>query len=214
MGDITGEIIAGLIVAAVVGISGIYLKRYFDPDEGILPGHYKRKEKIDYSRLSGKWHLYYITQYPYLHPTPIWLHGIQELKIKGRYIDGATTIPDHPETNISYRLHGEIRGGKMIIADYCVQDETEFATMIYPDLMKPNLVGIWTGLDGYNHLVAAPTILSRNEKSPKELNQILHQSIFHLLVADNPIYFMFIDGEVVDPNAVKEANYKNETKLN
>jgi hypothetical protein len=120
------------------------------------------------------------------------------LNIKGRFVEGSTNIPDHPEANILYHLHGEIRGGKLLISDYCVQDETEFATMIYPDLMKPSLSGIWNGLDGHNHLIAAPTILSRVERTPCELINILQQSIFNLVDIHEATTLMYSDGRVLD----------------
>ncbi len=198
MNDLTIQIIAGLVVAAIGAVVGFYFKQFYGSSEGVLPGRYRAKEKIDYSRLNGTWHLYYVTQYPYLLPTPLWVHGIQEIEVNGHIVHGRTLVPDHPDTQTSYHLHGEIRGGKMLLADYCLQDETEFATMIFHDLRKHDLIGIWTGLDGFNHLFAAPVVLSRVERSPLQLNEILKQSLFSLLPVREPIFDVFFEGKVVN----------------
>jgi len=195
MTDLWIQIAAGLTVALVSGAVGYIIRQRFFQEIRILPGSYA-PEKADYSYLSGTWHLYYLTRMP-IDPGPIWIHGIQELKVKKNKVEGITRMADHPSNELRYQVHGEIRQGRMINTDYSLQDETEFASLIYTNLLKSCLIGIWTGFDGFNHSIAAPAILSRAEKSIEELNELLGNSTITLVPASQLSMKMYIQGKLV-----------------
>lgn len=196
MNDLWIQISAGLIVALVSGIVGYVIRQRFFQEIRILPTGSHALEKADYSHLSGTWHLYYLTRMP-IDPDPIWIHGIQELKVKKNKVEGATRMTDHPSNELRYKVHGEIRQGRMINTDYSLQDETEFASLIYTNLLKSHLVGIWMGFDGFNHQIAAPAVLSRTEKSVQELNELISTSTATLIPASQASLKMYIQGKVV-----------------
>ncbi len=107
--------------------------------------------------------------------------------VKGHTIETTTMMDDHPSSNLRYRGRGEIRQGRMIIADDSLQDETEFASIIYYDLLKADLVGIWTGFDGQGHLIAAPAVLSRRQLGKDELVSLVLSAPISLLPADSVV---------------------------
>jgi hypothetical protein len=197
MNDLWIQVSAGLVVALISGVIGYIVRRDFFQDVRILPIISRTSEKANYSHLGGTWHLYYVTRMP-IDPDPIWIHGIQELRVNKNKVEGTTRMADHPSNELRYRVHGEIRQGRMIKTDYSLQDETEFASLIYTDLLKSDLVGIWTGFDGFNHQIAAPVVLSRNEKSVNELNQLLKTSTATLIPMSRSSTKMYVQGKVVN----------------
>jgi hypothetical protein len=196
MNDLWIQVSAGLVVALVSGIVGYVIRQRYFQEIRILPTGSHVIERADYSYLSGSWHLYYLTRMP-IDPDPIWIHGIQELKVKKNKVEGTTCMSDHPSNELRYKVHGEIRQGRMINTDYSLQDETEFASLIYTNLLKSDLVGIWTGFDGFNHQIAAPAVLSRTEKSVEELTDLIYTSTATLIPTSQASGKMFVQGKVV-----------------
>ena len=118
------------------------------------------------------------------------MQGLQELHIDRNFVTGTTQFVGHPVLSLHSNLQGEIRAGKMIILDICIEDKTEFASVIYPNLRSSTLlVGIWNGLDNLLRPIAAPTILSREELSDEELNDVLkHASISIIPPGEYKVY--------------------------
>jgi hypothetical protein len=168
--DILVQVIAGVIVATVAGISGFLVRRASSGN--ILPVVRKNKKSQSYEHLTGVWNLYYLTRASNISKDPFWIHGINALKVtRAGRVRGETRIPGHPTSTLDYVIQGVIRHGKMILTDSCLQDDTEFASIIYPNLRPDRmLVGIWLGFDNDVHLVAGAAVLSRKELSDKELN--------------------------------------------
>lgn len=187
MNDIMTEVVAGIILLVISGASGLVgflIRRRYFKDISILPKSNKRVEGDSYVHLNGKWHLYWVS-FASLKPSePLWFHGIQELQVEKNIVRGTTEFVDHPVLNLYSNLQGEIRAGNMIVVDTYSGDETEFASVIYPNLRsKTLLVGIWNGLDNLLRPIAAPAVLSRKELSENELNVILIQSPMSLIPA-------------------------------
>ncbi|MDK2980885.1 MAG: hypothetical protein PWQ55_1232 [Chloroflexota bacterium] len=198
MNDLWIQIIAGLVVALISGFLGFLIKERIINQSNILPGK-SVKDRLDYSNLDGNWHLYYFTRYPYLDSSPFCIHASQKIEIyQKNKVRGETYMPDHPSFNLKYIVQGEIRHGKMIVTDYCIHDETEFASIIYPDLIRPDLVGIWTGFDGENKLISAPVIMSRVERNQKELKNILLSVPINLISIEDISWKYYKNGEVID----------------
>ena len=190
-------VVVGVVVTIIIGGLTFFGKWWLDLDNDVLPSGSRREDRVDYSHLSGKWYLYYLTRYPHLHPSPIWIHAVQELKITKNKVEGSTRMVDHPSAELSYRVHGEVRQGRMILTDYCIQDEIEFASVIIPHLLKADLVGVWTGFDGQDHLIAAPVIMSKVARSVNELNGILNASTMSLVPRTETFASIYQGGKVV-----------------
>jgi len=210
--DLWIQVSAGLIVALASAIGGYIIRQRFFQEIRVLPTGSHALEKADYSHLSGIWHLYYLTRMP-IDPNPIWIHGIQEVKVKKNKVEGTTRMADHPSNELNYKVHGEIRQGRMISTDYSLQDETEFASLIYTNLLKSDLVGIWTGFDGFNHQIAAPAVLSRTEKSVEELNMLVGTSTITLIPASQASVKMYIQGKVISTEK-RTSKISKQTKPN
>lgn len=169
--EILVQVIAGVIVAAVAGASGFLLRTASSGD--VLPVVRNGKKHQSYEHLSGRWNLYYLTRASSISGDPFWVHGINALQVtpSGR-VRGETEIPGHPTSTLDYVIQGEIRHGRMILTDSCRQDDTEFASIIYPNLRPDTiLVGIWVGFDNDVRLVSGVAVLSRDELNGKDLNQ-------------------------------------------
>lgn len=176
MGDLGANIIAGMTVAIVSGIGGFVLKQVYFEGAFVLPKARRYVEKGSYSHLSGTWHLYWLS-----HGTSQgeirWMHGIQELQVTKNKVLGSTEFIDHPFGSLHFTLRGEIRAGRMLITDQCLEDETEFAVVMYPNLRNARvLVGVWAGLDNRLSPTAAPVVLSRDEMSAGALNETVRTS--------------------------------------
>lgn len=185
MPPIIDEVIGGLVVAILSAIGGFLFRMKFFSANGVLPRRPRKPEKESYSHLNGKWHLYFLTRASSVNPEPFWIHGNEELRVIGKNeVAGTTHIADvnHPSSGLNYEVHGEIRHGKMILTDNCLEDETEFASIIIPNLRSAViLIGIWTGFDNDVHLVSGPVILSRTELSASDLNQLAKKSTMGLI---------------------------------
>ncbi len=169
------QIAAGLVVAAVSGAGGFLLRKRYFPENRVLPEGHSHVEQESYSHLNGRWHLYWVSYNPTT-GQPIWWHGIEVLKIKENHVQGTTEVVDlsHPFGNMHYKLQGEIRAGRMLVTDTCIEDDSDYVTIFYPNLRNAALlIGIWTGLDNLLRPTAAPAILSRKEMNANELNKAL-----------------------------------------
>jgi hypothetical protein len=197
MDPLTGDVVAGIIVAIMSGIGGFLVKsRFFSENVvRILPKAIKHVEKQNYGHLQGKWYLYWLSYDPKNSAKPVWLRGIQEIKVDQLSIRGTTELVDHPVNNMRFIVQGEIRGGRMINTDLWIEDETEFAVVVYFNLRpRDTLVGIWTGVDNLLRPIAAPAILSRNELDAKDLNEIL---------LNTDLVFMNVDKYELQPYSEK-----------
>jgi len=190
MNEILIQVIGGIIVVAISGVVGFLIKSKFFQHKFILPAIKQEGEKENYKHLNGKWHLYWLSYAPSNLSEPFWMQGLQELHIDKNFVTGTTQFVGHPVLSLHSNLQGEIRAGKMIILDVCIEDKTEFASVIYPNLRSSTLlVGIWNGLDNLLRPIAAPTILSREELSDEELNDVLkHASISIIPPGEYKVY--------------------------
>lgn len=175
-------IIAAIIGAGATILSSVgtrfVLRKYF-PDRFILPTRIKVGEITGeaYTNLAGTWHQYHLTQDRSLGPTPFWAHHEEHLEIHARqFVSGRSINIGHP-ARLQYTIRGEIRYGKMLLTFDCVQEPTEFAIIIYPDLLnRERLIGAWTGFDYQRNPAGGPIILSRQQRSTEELNQLLRDN--------------------------------------
>ena len=114
------------------------------------------------------------------------MYGLKELFVDKDLVQGYTELNDHPVDDLHYKLQGEIRAGKMIFTDTCVEDEAEIASLFFPNLRsKTLLVGIWMGLDNLLRPISAPVVLSRNEMSSDELNRVVKEANISMVLAEN-----------------------------
>lgn len=192
--NVTAAIIFSLMSAFVVAIIEL-VRRWRSRERLILPGRVKIKanKAKNFTHLNGLWEQYYLTFCGPIDSQPIWLHGIQKIQIlRNHFVRGTTELADHPTNELDYLLHGEIRGGRLILTDSCLQNETEFASIIFPDLRSDKLlVGIWSGFDNNLRLIGAPVIWSRTELSASELNEYARNAPMYL-VALGPEYVLYI----------------------
>jgi hypothetical protein len=173
MNELTIQVVAGLIVASVAAFVGYFVRKRSE-DKSIIPGKAPKSSKKQYERLRGRWQIYYLTRHLNVSLKPFWIHGHQDIKIDDYgHVSGNTHLVEHPLGELRYEAVGDVRGGRMIINDNSVNDETEFASFSFHDLRPECLVGIWTGLDNQRHLIAAPVVLSRNKLSASELNKMM-----------------------------------------
>ncbi len=177
--DTIAGIVAAIIFASLTALI-IFLRKKIREGKGIFPIKSKQREKEIYSHLNGSWLQHYLS---YLDKsTPCWLEGNQEVEVYDKFIQGTTTLSEHPRGPHRFALHGEIRDGKLIIIDSSTQDSSEFASIIFPDLRSREvLIGIWVGFDNNRNLIAAPVIWSKNPMEVDEMNKLIKSSPMNLV---------------------------------
>lgn len=156
---------------------------YIVGNKNILPR--TKKTKIfdnSYERLSGTWYLYWLSFIPKC-PDPVWLHGICDFQIRGKYALGKVKLINHPAGNVQFIQKGEFRNGKLVLADASVENNDEFATIIYSNIANNDCaVGIWNGFDNLGFPVAAPNIMSRKQLPLETLNRIASQASIKFII--------------------------------
>ena len=154
MEQLTVEVIAGLVVAILSAIGGFLLRSKSAQDNWVLPRASRHVEKQSYTHLNGKWHLFWLSYHPEDNKKPFWFHAVQGLTVDGSRVQGGTKFDAaSPMPGLNSKIQGEIRAGTIIMTDTCVEDETEFASVIYPNLRSRELlVGAWSGLDNLSGL--------------------------------------------------------------
>lgn len=183
MTDLFALLISGTVASVVGAVSGAYFHKRVFADLRVLPGHAENKAKQNYSHLGGTWHEYHLTMDVTLSEEPLWAQKKYDLIIKrGIFIKGNCLNVAHPTANLNYDIRGEVRAGRMVITEYCRQDQTEFVCSIYPNLLSGSLlVGIWNGFDFARQPIAAPSILSRDELEISSLSNILDRYDMNLI---------------------------------
>lgn len=186
MNELFIQIVAGILVIAISAGVGFLIRKLSENNIGILPKARHFVEKQSYTRLSGKWHLYWIDFNPSIGEQPVWMHGLEEIEVfQNNAVKGFVRLVDHPLGHVSYNTQGEIRAGKMMLTDTRVEDETCMASTYFPNLRTEHLAGIWIGQDDNLRPISAPVILSRNEMSIDELNDTLRQTPLVLIPIGN-----------------------------
>lgn len=195
MDDLTIQIVGGLVVVVISGSSGYLSRKFFFNDDRILPKMGSNVEIKNYSHLNGRWHLYWVSYNPPNPSEPVWFKGIQFFNINKNMVTGTTEHVEHPIRDLHYKMKGEIRAGRMIFTDTCMEDETDYATILIPNLRSMNqLVGIWTGLDNLLRPIAAPCVFSRKELNASELNMAIKDSPMSLVpIANYKVGFKLYD---------------------
>lgn len=173
-----------VIIAAIIGAvatilssvgTRLILRKYF-PERYILPTRRRETDVVGepYSNLAGTWYEYHLTRDQSLGQTPFWARHEEQLDIQeGQFVSGRSINLGHP-ARLQYSIKGEIRHGKMLLTYDCMQDPTEFVTIIYPDLLnRESLIGAWMGFDYQRNPAGGPIILSRQQRTTEELNQLL-----------------------------------------
>jgi hypothetical protein len=108
-------------------------------------------------------------------------------------VKGTTELTDHRNKGLRYVVRGQVISGRMVLTDVCIQDETEFAFLILPNLRSRDiLIGIWCGVDNQLRPIAAPALLSRAEMDTNELNKVVEKSGISLLPIESQ-YHLFSD---------------------
>src|SRR5690349_4402215 len=125
MSELFIQIMAGLTVAITSGVGGFFLKKRFFP-ETILSDARINGENEGYIHLNGKWHFYWISNYPSKDPKTIWMEGNLELQIKKNKVEG-TIEHLHPDGGLIYKVQGEIRANRMILIDVCTVNDTDYS---------------------------------------------------------------------------------------
>ncbi len=135
-----------------------------------------------YKKLSGTWYLYWLSYTP-TSQDPVWMHGVCEFKVKGKYALGKVALINHPAGNVHFVQKGEFRNGNLILADACVENNDEFASIIYSNIENNEcVVGIWNGFDNLGIPVAGPNIMSREQLSLDAINKMVSQGNLRLIV--------------------------------
>lgn len=182
MNDLATQIVAGLVVIAISGIGGFLIRKRFFPENRVLPEARRYVEKQGYSHLNGKWHFYWISYAPANPSEPVWLKGAQFFEINKNRLKGTTEHIGHPLGDLHFRIQGEIRAGRLLFTDTCIEDETDYASALFPNLRSPTLlVGMWVGLDNLMRPIAAPCVLSRKELTAEKLNEAIRSSTMSLV---------------------------------
>ena len=192
MVEILIQVIAGITIILLSGSVGLLVRNNFFRQIRVLPRGSGKADKRSYSHLNGDWHLYFVTRGASTKDEPFWVHGHTNIQVRrNNQVTGKTHIFDHPVSDLDYRLQGEIRFGRMILTDTCLQDETEYATLLFTNLRSSNvLIGIWTGFDNDVHAIAAPSVMSRDELSRDQLNEMIRKSTMSL-VQCGPDYLLY-----------------------
>lgn len=181
MSQLTLEVLAGVLVAAISGAMGLLLQRLLVERTWILPNPRRQHDTKSYKHLAGDWYLYYLTYMP-LQSDPVWLGGTQNLEIRNNRVRGTTSLGEHPLGALHYTVRGEIRAGKMVMTDSCVEDETDFALLLYPNLRaSTTLIGLWSGVDNRGLPIAAPAVLSRKSLTSDEVFRLAASAAMHLI---------------------------------
>jgi hypothetical protein len=135
----------------------------------------------NYKSLNGRWYLYWLSFIPN-NDSPVWLHGICDLQVNGKYAIGKVRLINHPSGNVHFLQKGEFRDKKLILADVCIENDNEFATIIYSNLANSDcIIGIWNGLDNLGSPIAGPNVMSRQQLSSEDLNQLVQQENIRLI---------------------------------
>jgi hypothetical protein len=176
------QIAAGVVVAILSGSGGYLIRKSLVKETKVLPEAPNLiEETSSYVHLNGNWHFYWISYQSSNNTEPHWFHGTQIFQISKNRVEGLGVHDDDRH----YKLQGEIRNGRMITTDTSLEDETDFATVFYPNLRSNTcLVGIWTGFDHLLRPISAPVILCKKEMSKDELNSALKDSILMLVSID------------------------------
>ena len=169
------EVAIGFIIGVGSNIIVLYLNKKYNIYENA-----KKKIKGPYAHLSGSWYRYNISEDPSVGSEPFWTTCKEELEIKKSFfkkehkVQGKSVNIDHPMTKLSHNIEGKIEvggEGRMTLMYDCIQDPTDRAIIVYPNLLSENLlVGQWLGFDFGKKPLSAPIILSRKELTVEELN--------------------------------------------
>lgn len=182
MDELIIQVLAGIIVLVLSASAGFLFRSRMIQESFVLPKGRRATDTQSYAHLNGKWHLYWLSYAPSNPSEPVWMHGLQELQVEKNLVRGKTQFVEHPMLSTYSTLRGEIRSGRMIVLDLYSGDETEFASVIYPNLRSGKLlVGIWNGLDNLLRPIAAPAILIRDEADAQKLNKVLKDSTMSLI---------------------------------
>lgn len=146
------------------------------------------KEPNYYSQIGGDWHEYHLTNG---RKGLVWLCGGKcNLKIEKYHVKGNHELV-HPEgeSNLDYKIVGEIRNGRLILTENCTKIPTEFFIAIYPNLLShEKLIGIWAGFDWEQKIISGPMILSRKKIDKSKINEIIkNNKIKNYLVLEEEI---------------------------
>jgi hypothetical protein len=166
----------GSSVAAAVVIATL---RGWRDSLHVLPGRSRTRQRYD--QLAGPWHFYYVTRDSQVSAQPFWIHGTQELRVhRRRFLRGLERIAEHPSGARENNVRGEVRHGRLFFADANRADDSEFASVIYPNLRHADsLVGIWSGFDNDLHPIAAPIVMSRARRTADQLAHDVATSGLH-----------------------------------
>lgn len=186
MVEVVVQVIAGLVVAACSGVSGYILRRNRPTPSRLIPS-VDVPIGVSYSYLDGAWHFHYVSRHPSVNENQLWLHAHASLKVRGAEIEGLLEMPfdEHPSNNLKYRFYGEIREGRISLRATSLLDPADFFVIIFPNVVKTELVGLWMGFDGENHLFAGPCTLLREEGEIRELTSLIRAS--SVSVAQEPL---------------------------
>ena len=101
------------------------------------------------------------------------------LKIDKCNVQGTIEHINHPSNDLTFRVQGEIRGGKMVLVDIAVEDDADVNSSMWINLRSGTcLTGIWNGTDNLLRPIAAPAILTRKVMSVDELNSTIKRCEF------------------------------------
>jgi hypothetical protein len=205
MGSFAIGVLSSLAAAVLTAIAGFAFRKRLFREKQLLPIAPKETSSTSYTHLNGDWHVYYITQDPAVASGPYWRHGTERLAVDAYKVQGRSQVFDLHAGAIEAIVHGEIRHGTMILTDVCVQDESDFASVIYADLRSTRiLVGMWIGFDGRKHPTAGPIILTRKTLKAEDLGSAVSASTINFAKLDCP--YPIVEGQPAENGKSSEAS--------
>ncbi len=167
-------VLGGLIVAAISGITGFFLKAQFASKELFLPGSPTAQESDAYGYINGIWHEYHFSYDAEFSNSPILVHALFNLQVKKNLIAfGKATIQVADRMELDYLLRGEIRYGVLYFTMVCKNDPSSSVCSMYNNLLNDRLRGMTVALNFDKKLYATPSYMSKNELSEDQARDIL-----------------------------------------
>jgi hypothetical protein len=170
-----GNLIIAVLGAIIGGLIVLSLAFFYQKVTAPKPILSRPPPKQANLQLAGKWFEYHVTRDTSLDSQLFWSGGEVQLTINKRFINGTFLLDRHPKSILNYDILGEVRSGRIIMTLNCVQDTSDFATVVFSNLLcKELLVGLVIGFDWQRKPFSGPIIFSKSELGLDDLNKTLH----------------------------------------
>jgi len=184
------NLIAGLIIAAITGITAYLYGRMSFSARGLLHKRVRTEAKGQYHFLEGQWYDYYISSFNDTDP-PVWMIGSLTLRLlRNSTFRGRFVVEINDSLTLRFSLRGEVRGGWLMYVGVCDDLNDTVSSVIFPNILTGStLVGLWTGQDNARRLATGPIVISRNPLTVSELNKAVSSARLNFIWPGTPTSF-------------------------